>query len=510
MGTRLDFQFGPGKERRRRAQTDPLRVLVISDLRGNARAAFDAARPLAHARVQGVDIDNFDTLLDALAPALALPAADGGEPLSLSFRKLSDFHPDHLYDQSKLIAALRKTRERLLDPKTFEAEKARLLAETGAPAAQAADASAPPAGASDSSEGGSPLERLLGKRPAGESKAPATAPASAIDQLLRQIVSPHVVHAPGPEQQRLVASVDAAITAELRRILHAPAFQRLEAAWRGLFWLVHNNPVGGEDFKVSVLDASRAEIEADLRACGGDLARSQLYQLVVERDVSGPGGKPIAVVVGDFRIEGSEADVSLLAGLGAVAAQAGGALLSAADPRLVGAHDLLKDPNRGSFGQPDAAAAQRMALLQQSAVAPFIGLVMPRVLGRVPYGKRSDPIERFDFSELQTGPAHEDFLWINPAFACVQLIASAFAEASWNFSLGSELELGDLPLAVYHDGYDQQLKPCAEVALDYNTAEHMLAQGYMALISHRSEASLRLPRFQSIAKPLAPLAGPWK
>jgi type VI secretion system protein ImpC len=151
-----------------------------------------------------------------------------------------------------------------------------------------------------------------------------------------------------------------------------------------------------------------------------------------------------------------------------------------------------------------------MALLRESAVAPFIGLAMPRVLGRVPYGKRSDPIERFDFSELSIGPAHSDFLWINPAFACVQLIGAAFAEASWKLSLSGEHALSDLPLAMYHDGFDPQLKPCAEVALDYHSAEYMLDQGYMGLVSHRSEASLRLPRFQSIAKPLAPLAGPWR
>src|SRR5687767_5989830 len=107
MGTRMDFQFGPGKNDvapRRRAQTDPLRVLVISDLRADARGALDAGKPLGHARIRSVDIDNFDAVLDALAPALRLPASPGGEALELTFRKLSDFHPDHLYDQSKLIA----------------------------------------------------------------------------------------------------------------------------------------------------------------------------------------------------------------------------------------------------------------------------------------------------------------------------------------------------------------------------------------------------------------------
>jgi type VI secretion system protein ImpC len=513
MGTRLDFSFVPGKGelRKRRVETDPLRVLVIGDLRGAGRPALDPAAPLAHARIAPIGIDSFDDVLAQLSPELELAAAEAGaEPMRLRFRTLADFHPDHLYDGSALIASLRHTRERLLDPKTFESEKARLLSAAAGdvPAAPAAPALPAAPAAADAESGGSALERLLGKRSGAPAAAVPQSPDTAIDQLLRRIVGPYIAHTPGAEQTRLVASVDAAITAELRRILHAPAFQRLEGVWRGIAWLINGN-AAGDELKVLVLDASRDELLADIRGCAGDLTRSALYQLVVQREVSGPGKKPISLIVGDFQCEGSESDVSLLAALGAIAGEAGGAFVAGADPRLVGAYELAQKPERGSWGEPDASAAQRMTLLRTSAVAPFIGLAMPRVLGRVPYGKRSDPISRFDFSELSVAPAHEDFLWINPAFALAQLVAAAFAEAGWGLSLGSELTLSDLPTAVYNDGYDQQLKPCAEVTLDYASAERMEDAGYMALISHRGEPALRLLRFQSIARPLAPLAGPW-
>jgi type VI secretion system protein ImpC len=240
------------------------------------------------------------------------------------------------------------------------------------------------------------------------------------------------------------------------------------------------------------------------------VTRSRLYQLVVQGEVAGPGKQPISLIVGDLTCEGSESDVSLLAALGAVAAEAGGAFLAGADPRLVGARDLVRAPHQSEWSEPDAAALQRMALLRESAVAPFIGLAMPRVLGRMPYGKRSDPISRCDFSELGISPAHEHFLWINPAFALTQLIASAFADEAWNFRLGAPVTLGDLPTAIYHDGHDQVLKPCAEAALDYDSAERIQQHGFMALVSHRGEASLQLARFQSIARPPTALAGPWR
>ncbi|HEX6241503.1 MAG TPA: type VI secretion system contractile sheath large subunit [Polyangiales bacterium] len=502
MATRLDFSFAPGKgerSRRQRVETDPLRVLVIGDLRGAARPAMEPERPLAHTRITSVGIDNFDALIAQLGPEVVLDAATG-EPTRLAFRALADFHPDHLYDSSALIGELRRSRERLLDPRTFPEEKARLLEQAAGPAPSAA----PPA-----ETAGSPLERLLGQRPTSAAQTRAGEPESAIDQLLRRIVAPHVTHTPGPEQTRLVASVDTAISEELRRLLHAPAFQRLEAIWRGLFWLVNAN-AAGEALQLLVLDASRDELLADLRACAGDLTRSRLYQLVVQGETSGPGKQPISLILGDFTCEGSEADVSLLAALGAVAGEAGGAFLAGADPRLVGALDLARAPHQSDWAQPDAAAVQRMALLRESAVAPFIGLAMPRVLGRVPYGKRSDPISRCDFSELGISPSHEHFLWINPGFALAQLVAAAFADESWSFRLGSQLTLTDLPTAIYHDGYNQVLKPCAEAALDYDSAERMQQHGFMALVSHRGEASLQLPRFQSIAQPPAALAGPWR
>ena len=36
-----------------------------------------------------------------------------------------------------------------------------------------------------------------------------------------------------------VARIDALLSAQLAEVLHDPAFQRLEAAWRGLHYLVH-------------------------------------------------------------------------------------------------------------------------------------------------------------------------------------------------------------------------------------------------------------------------------
>lgn len=194
---------------------------------------------------------------------------------------------------------------------------------------------------------------------------------------------------------------------------------------------------------------------------------------------------------------------SLLAGLGAVAAEAGGCFLGAADPVLWGCDDLARHPDRGDWVVPDRELAARLALLRGSAVAPFIGLCAPRVLGRLPYGKRSDPVDSFDFTELGEDPPHTAFLWLNGAYGCAQLIIASWAEGR---EPGSVVDLNDLPQAVYRFAGGDAIKPCAEVYLDESSADRILGCGVMPLMSYRNRNAVRLLRLQSIASPAAALA----
>jgi type VI secretion system protein ImpC len=512
MASRVGFDFSFGKRfaRGARAEGERLRILVIADLRGAARAV--AARPLASARVQDFSVDNFAQRFAALAPAVDLSARGAEDGVRLAFGALADFHPDALYDSLDLMRELRASRARLTDPHSFADERARLLADRPTesrprveqPAAMAPGRAAAPAAGDESAA--STLGRLLGGNVAKPS-APSPA-ASAIDGLLQAIVAPHV-KAALPEQMQLIASVDAAISSELRAVLHDPAFQRLEASWRGLDWLVRENALGDE-LTISVLDASRDELCADLRACAGELERSTVYRLVVEGEVSAPSGRPFSLIISDLYVDGAESDVSLLAGLGALAAQAGGSFIAGARTSLIGCQDLQEQTHWSSWHKPDPAVSERMALLRQSPVAPFLGLALPRLLGRLPYGKQSDPIERFDFSELMADAAHEQYLWLNPSFGCAQLMVASFAADGWDFSLGSELELRDLPLATQLGSDGERIKPCAEVCFDASSAERVLSYGVMPLLSYRDRNAARLLRFQSLAEPAAPLAGPWR
>lgn len=59
-----------------------------------------------------------------------------------------------------------------------------------------------------------------------------------LDAFVRRITKPHLVAAGNPRQVEALAMIDRALSAQMRALLHVPAFQILEAAWRAVYFLV--------------------------------------------------------------------------------------------------------------------------------------------------------------------------------------------------------------------------------------------------------------------------------
>ncbi|MDH3918090.1 MAG: type VI secretion system contractile sheath large subunit [Rhodospirillales bacterium] len=512
----LEFEFRfarpDGRPARRRDAESPFRILVMGDFSGGcprAEAGCLEDRPLIP-----VDIDNFDRAVARLAPRAAISlegrAADAQE---IAFGALDDFHPDALAPKLEVFRELWRLRERLLDPATFEetaagmtrdAEQASASEDGPGPAPDAAPDAAP-------EDHGATFERLLGRRvePGTDAGGPTVAQTGATRELIERLVEPHLVRGADPERQRLlVAAVDDGLAREMAAVLHDPAFQTLEAAWRGLYWLASSLETG-EELSIHLLDASKQELAADIGAAGAELEASALYRRLVEQRAEGPDGEPWSLIVGDYRFGPAEEDLSLLAALGAIASRAGGPFLAAADPALLGCRSLAETPDPGDWTGLDPETAGAWQVLRRSAVGPWIGLALPRVLLRLPYGRQTDPIEAFAFEELPGVREHEAYLWGNPAFACALLIGQAFQENGWELQPGDRLDIADLPAHSYTEEGESRLKPCAEVLLSQRAAEAVLARGIMPLLSHRNANAVRVLRFQSLAEPPTALAGPW-
>lgn len=504
MPSRMEFQLNLPKSviRPIRREADaPLRMLIMADFSGCAHQETPAVLPdLADRPVPAVDVDSLNTVMARLAPMVHLPVGATGATIMIRFKQLDDFHPDALYQHLDLFQTLRRTRARLLDPTGFAQAAAEL-----APLPVTAPVQTGPAAAGENEA--DLLGRLLGKAPDPVRTPPVDAGTAAIQSLLQAVVQPHIVHSDS-RQPAWVAAVDAAIGEQLRAILHQPAFQALEAIWRGVHELVANSD--SDAVQIFLLDVTRQELLADLRAAGGNPKATALHQRLIERGVQMPDGQPWAALIGDYRFGAEAEDLALLAMLGSIAAQAGGPFLAGATPELLGCTSaaLLADP--GQWPPLPSGAEQNWQALRRCAVAPWIGLALPRVLLRLPYGRKTDPVEGIAFEEMPGGRDPDAYLWGNPALICARLIAAGFAENGWEFSPGEVLEVEDLPAHVYEEDGERVMQPGTEVLLSERAMNVVLARGLMPVLGHRRRNVVRLARFQSLAEPPAALAGLWR
>ena len=496
MAGRMEFGFQFGKagawQGARPADGTPFRILVLADLRGGAGAPSDARVT----RTTAVDVDNFEAIFERYSPTLELPGGTGEGTSAVVFRSLDDFHPDALHQRLEIFGALRTMRAELNDPATFAAALARLQPEA---AGAAAPEAAPAVGESD----GAAIERLLGRAPGAARGTGAVD----ITGLLKQVVAPYVVAARDPRADAVIASVDAASEGLMRTILRSAAFRALESAWRGVHELVTSEACG-EGVEVHVLDAPQARVATDLEANAQALERSALARAVLG-DPAGSVNKRWALVVAAYSIGADEASLRMAAALGAIAHRAGGALIAHAQASLLGCAGFASAPSHAQWAALDADAAAAWGALRRSPDAAWIALASPRVLMRQPYGRKSDPTERFAFEEVPADHDADAMPWGHPGFALAQLLATSFQAAGFGMEPGDHRELDDRPAFTYVSEGEMQMAPCAEAFLSEATTSAMLERGVLAIASVRNRPALVVPRFQSIAEPPAALAGPW-
>lgn len=494
-GGRLDFGFQfstAGVAARRPSDDQPMRILVLADLSGGGERAV----PLVLRTPVAIDLDNAERVLARLAPRLSLnlEALDGTvETVTLEFRQIDDFHPDALFRQADAFAGLRSLREELHNPASFARAAAALGLNADVPA------TAPESGPRESNA--DMIERLLGRAPS----KPVSANPQLVDRLLHEAVAPHIVQDQSAAQAQAATLLDAMIADRMRRILCEPAFQRLEAAWRGV-WKLATELETGETLKISLLDISRRELAADLQDHAEDLSASALHRVLSGPERVGEEGMPWSMLVGDFTF--GPDDAAMLAALGALAGRAGAPFLAGASPALVGCADLLEPGSPSQWPPLAGEVGAAWQALRQSPLAQWIGLALPRLLVRLPYGAATDPVESFAFEELAGDRRHEDYLWGNPAYALAYLAAQAYSEEGWEMDVGARLLIEDLPSHIYRDedGEPKQ-QACAEVWLSEAIAEVILDRGVMPILSYRNRNAARLLRWQSVSSPPKALAG---
>jgi len=496
-----DFSFGGGAEGTRREQ-NPFNLLILGNFSGHAAQRSDRAdAPVAKRKVVSLDLDNREELWSIFEPALTLRMKSGS--IEFAPRDIDDFHPDALYRNLPIFADLRKLRKDLQDPATAQSALDEIMSDRPVIEGEITDEQAEEEAASE--ESGEMFERLLGKQSAVSPARQTASNLRQLDTFIQELVAPHIVHEPDPRVETAIRSVDLAIAELMRGLLHHVDFQAMESSWRSLFDTVSELELD-ENLQLYVCDVRREELLAALPDPGVSLQDSQLFELLVDRRRRAADDSPWSVIVADYYFGPESEDIALLTALGAAAAMNGGILLGGARPAILGCKRSaeLADARYWSTAGDNSLWQS----LRESAVGNRIGLALPRVLSRLPYGEQIETIDSFDFEEMPQRN-HEDYLWANPALACGRLLAQSFSMRGWAMEADDTLDLGVLPAHNYTEDGETRLQPCTELLLSESTMVAMLAQGLIPLISYRNRNTAVVGRFQSIAHPVAALDGPW-
>jgi type VI secretion system protein ImpD len=265
------------------------------------------------------------------------------------------------------------------------------------------------------------------------------------------------------------ARIETRLNAQVNAILHHRRFQRLEASWRGLYFLWERAREGAEraeelneraEVKLRILSVKKRELRDDARDAT-DFDQSSLFKKVYESEFGTAGGEPFNLLVGDYEFcainrrdplpgeseddvdeldssSGARRNYSLdletLSSISRVATAAFAPFIAGASPEFFGLSDFRRLeanlPLEQDFQGPDFI---KWDSFRSDPDSRFVGLALPRVLMREPY--RLDPSRgdafRFQEEVAEQGGAHSKYLWGNAAYAFAAVVMRAFVETGW-------------------------------------------------------------------------------
>jgi type VI secretion system protein ImpC len=283
--------------------------------------------------------------------------------------------------------------------------------------------------------------------------------------------------------QSRIAQIDELMSNQLNEIMHHPDFQKLEATWRGFWYLIYNTETS-TTLKVRVLPITKNELLKDLEKAV-EFDQSALFKKVYEEEYGTFGGNPYSVLIGDYEFGRHPQDMALLEKITEVAAAAHAPFIAAASPLLFDMDSYQELGNPRDLAKIfESSELIKWQSFRKSEDSRYAALVLPHILLRLPYGPDTKPTESFNFTEEANGE-DQNYLWGNAAWALGQRITNAFSLYGWTAMIrgveGGGAVKG-LPTHTFKtDEGDVALKCPTEIAITDRRENELNKLGFISL-----------------------------
>jgi len=303
-----------------------------------------------------------------------------------------------------------------------------------------------------------------------------------------------------------IAQIDRLVSRQLNEVLHHPEFQRLEATWRGLKYLISQSETS-DKLKVKIFNVSKKDLLRDLQKAS-EFDQSALFKKVYEEEYGTLGGAPFAALLGDYEFDRGGQDVELLERISHVAAASHAPFIAAAAPAMFNMDSFTEiDQPRDLAKVFDTVEYAKWKAFRKTEDSRYVALTAPRVLLRLPYGpgENEQPGEAFDYDERVDGTRHDDYLWGNAAWALAARITNAFALSGWCAMIrgvegGGRVE--GLPVHTFRtDAGETVLKCPTESQLTDRRENELATLGFAGLVHEKDTPNAVFLSVQSAQKP---------
>lgn len=301
-----------------------------------------------------------------------------------------------------------------------------------------------------------------------------------------------------------MAEIDRLLTEQMNQIMHHPEFQKLEGSWRGLHHLVKNS-LTGPQLKIRVMSATKKDLLKDFeRALEFD--QSNMFKKLYEEEYGTFGGAPYGALIGDYEFGNHPQDMALLENIAGVAAAAHAPFLSAASADMFGWDTFSEMTEVRDISKIfDRVEYMKWRSFRESEDSRYVGLTLPHVLGREPYGAATRPTESFRFEEDVDGTDHQKYLWSNAAYALGTRLTEAFSMHGWCVAIrgveGGGLVDG-LPTHTFETDEGEVAMKCpTEVAITDRREKEFSDNGFIPLVHCKNTDYAAFFATQSANKP---------
>ena len=285
-----------------------------------------------------------------------------------------------------------------------------------------------------------------------------------------------------------IAELDYQISCQLDAVLHHPEFQKVESLWRGVKSLVDKTDFR-RNVKIELLDLSKDDLRQDFEDAP-EIIQSGLYLQTYVAEYDTPGGEPIAALVSAWEFDASAQDVALLKNISRVAASAHMPFIGSVGPAFFQKETMEEVAAIKDIGNHfERAEYIKWNAFRETDDARYIGLVMPRVLGRLPYGPDTVPVRSFNYVEEVKGPDHHKYLWTNASFAFAANMVRSFVTNGWCVQIRGPQAGGavqDLPIHLYDLGTGNQVKIPSEVMIPETREFEFANLGFIPLSYYKN------------------------